>query len=403
MWKLGIDIAKHKHNATLLDEQGKIVFRNLSFNNSNDGVEKLLDHIEKTGHSIKGITVVMEATGHYWMLLYHHLVELGFDVKLVNPIVTKARRNMAVRGSKTDSADSLMLAKLLFEQDIKISAVPYENQDKLRNLTRLRFECCKQTIAEKLKLIALLDVVFPEYKKLFSDVFSRSSLELLKQFPTAEQLAKIDIRKLTALLKKASNGQLGNTKTKLIKNVARTSFALNCGKQILSLEIRMVVERLNLILDHIKELEKLIAAIMIDEQQLLKTLPGVGDVWAPTILAEVLPVFHPDRKDGAALVAIAGLDPKLRESGKSIGKARMSKRGSKYLRTAVMEAANVAANVSKDPMFRAIYEKQMNRGKHHKVALSHVAHKMLHVIFSMLKNKKQYEPNLTTGEKEKTK
>lgn len=394
MWNLGIDIAKYKHNATLLDEQSKVVFKNLSFGNSNDGIARLLDRIDETGHSRSSITVGMEATGHYWMLLYHHLVEQGFEVKLINPIVTKARRNVNVRGSKTDSVDSHMLAKILFETDLRVSAIPSKDQEQLRHLARLRFECCQQTIAEKQHLIALLDVVFPEYKDLFSDIFSRTSLELLRQYPTADQLAKIDLRKLTTLLKNASHGQVGRSKAVQIKNTASSSFALNCDRQILALEIRMLVERLNLVLEQIKELDRTISHMIVAEQELLKTLPGVGDVWAPLILAEILPVFDQERKDGSALVATAGLDPRLRDSGETIGKARMSKRGSKYLRTAVMEAASVAALVSGDPMFRAVYDRQKERGKHHKVATSHVANKMLHVIFSVLKNNKAYTPRL---------
>jgi len=132
------------------------------------------------------------------------------------------------------------------------------------------------------------------------------------------------------------------------------------------------------------------------EQELLQSVPGLGKVWAPTILAEVLPVFHPELQHGAKkLVAAAGIDVRLRDSGESTGNGKMSKRGSKYLRTAVMQAAAVAVNLLGDPLFTAVYERQKARGKHHTVALSHVAHKMLHVIFSVLKNKRPYTPILT--------
>ena len=72
----------------------------------------------------------------------------------------------------------------------------------------------------------------------------------------------------------------------------------------------------------------------------------------------------------------------------------MSKRGSQDLRTAVMQAADVAVFLAKDPLFKGIYDRQKARGKHHTVALSHVAHKMLHVIFSVLKNQRPYTPML---------
>jgi transposase len=395
MWTLGIDVAKYKHNATLIDENGRAVFRNLSFQNNLEGLNKLLERIRDTGQSPAGVTVGMEATGHYWILLFQHLTAAGFDVKLINPIVTRARRNITVRGSKTDAADSFLIARLLRETGLKVSAVPSDETEKLRTLTRLRFECNQEATAEKLRLTALLDVVFPEYKDHFSDVFGSASREILSQFPTAEQVARVDVRRLTSLLSKASRGQMGRQKAVELKNAAQNSFACIGSNQILALEIRMIVERLNLVLAHIKELDNQISGYLVEQQALLMTLPGIADVWAPTILAEILPVFNPDRKDGgAAFVAMAGLDPRLNNSGSHTGKAKMSKRGSKYLRTAVMQAAAVAANISEDPMFKAIYDRHIEKGKSHLVAVSHVANKMLHVIFSVLKNKKPYEPHV---------
>ena len=126
MWTLGIDIAKYRHNATLLNESGKAIFRNLSFTNDIEGLEILLSKISATGQAFAGIVVGMEATGHYWILLFQHLVDRGFEVKLINPIVTRARRNITVRGNKTDAADSLLIARLLREADVKISAIPSE-------------------------------------------------------------------------------------------------------------------------------------------------------------------------------------------------------------------------------------------------------------------------------------
>ena len=120
-----------------------------------------------------------------------------------------------------------------------------------------------------------------------------------------------------------------------------------------------------------------------------------GKVWGPTILAEVMPFFHPELRHGAKkLVAAAGIDPKVRESGAWTGKAKMSKRGSKYLRTAILQAAHTAVYILHDPMLTTIYDRQVARGKHHEIAISHVAHKMLHVIFSVLKNERPYTPML---------
>lgn len=399
MWTLGIDIAKRRHNATLLDAEGKVVFRNFSFAHSHQGVNGFAAKLAATGQSPAGILIGMEATGHYWMVLFQRLTELGYKVLVINPIVTAARRNVTIRGSKTDAVDSYLIAQLLREDSLSVSAIPEENIRHLRDLTRLRFECAQAAMAEKQRLVALLDLVFPEYAQHFSDIFGATSREVLAQFPTAQMLVKVDIRRLTRVLREASRGRMGRPHAERLRRAARTSFALTGDTDSLALEVRFIVERINLLLDQIAELTKRFAQFLPAEQKLLQSIPGLGKVWAPTVLAEVLPVFHPELKTGARkLVAAAGIDPRLRESGESSGKTRMSKRGSKYLRTAIIQAAESAVFTARDPLFKGVYERQRARGKHHTVALSHVAHKMLHVIFSVLKNRQPYTPHIAAAE-----
>ncbi|RLF03500.1 MAG: IS110 family transposase [Thermoprotei archaeon] len=396
MWTLGIDVAKRRHHATLLDEEGHAVFRNVSFAHSRQGLEGFLERLAATGQSPRGIRVGMEATGHYWMVLFQRLTQAGYTVCVINPLVTAARRNVTIRGTKTDAVDAFLIAKVLREENPKVSAIPAEDVQRLRDLTRLRFECAQAAMAEKQRLAALLDLAFPEYGEHFSDIFGTASREVLAEFPTAEDLAKVDIWRLTRLLREASRGRLGRPKAERLKKAARESFALVGNTDALALEIRFVVERLNLLIEQIAQLDKRLGQFLPEEQELLQSIPGLGLVWAPTILAEVLPVFHPELKDGAKkFVAAAGIDVRLHESGEAASRGNMSKRGSKYLRTAVMQAAETAVFLAKDPLFVAVYERQKARGKHHTVALSHVAHKMLHVIFSVLKNQLAYTPMLS--------
>ena len=395
MWTLGIDIAKRKHVAALLDDNGKRVFKNFSFTNTMEGVNRLLDRINQVGFSTKNLLIGMEATGHYWMILYHYLSSAGFQVRLINPLMTAARRNAGIRGTKTDSVDAELIANILREADPKFSAVPDDEVRQLRNLTRLRYECSQTFVAEKQRLIGLLDLVFPEYSDHFSDIFGAASRQLLAQYSTAEDIKKIDIRKLTRILKEASKGHMGREHAQRLKSAAKNSFSLSASNLSFALEIKFLVQRMNILLQQIEELEKQAKKYMKKNQKLLQTIPGIGPVWAPTILAEVLPVFHPEEKNGARkLVAAAGLDVRLNESGQYKGKGKMSKRGSRYLRTAAIQAAEVAALVAKDPMFRTVYEKQKAKGKKHLVAISHVANKLLHVVFSVLKNQKPYEVRL---------
>jgi len=226
MLSLGIDVAKRRHNATLLDEKGQSVFRNFSFAHSKPGIESLLKKLQDTGQGPLEIMVGMEATGHYWMVLFQHLNKAGYQVVVINPIVTSARRNVTIRGSKTDSIDSALIAQLLRESNLRVSAVPEENLRVLRDMTRLRYECSHAAIKEKQRLIALLDLAFPEYRDYFTDIFSSTSRELLIHFPTAEQIARVDLKSLTKLLTKASYGRMGREHAKALKEAARASFSL---------------------------------------------------------------------------------------------------------------------------------------------------------------------------------
>ena len=395
MWTAGIDVAKRSHTATLLDEQGRTVFRKVRFPQSREGFDAFLARLADTKQATAGIRIGMEATGHYWTLLYEYLSRAGYDVVVINPLVTAARRNATIRGIKTDPVDADLIANVLREENLKVSAIPEKDVAALRDLTRLRYDCAQAATAEKQRLIALMDVAFPEYAEHFGDLFGAASLQLLAAFPTADALGKVDVRRLTSMMTKASRGRFGRTKAEEIKQSARRSLAWGAHREQLAIEIRFLVERLNLLLRQIEDLDKRFAKFLPDRQALLTSLPGIGKVWGPTILAEIMPFFHPELRHGAKkLVAAAGIDPKVRESGAWTGKAKMSKRGSKYLRTAILQAAHTAVYGSHDPMFTAIYDLQVARGKHHEVALSHVAHKMLHVIFSVLKNERPYTPML---------
>jgi len=158
------------------------------------------------------------------MIRYHFLSNAGFQVRLINPLMTAARRNAGIRGTKTDSVDAELIAIILREADLKFSAVPDDEVRQLRNLTRLRYECSQTFVAEKQRLIGLLNLVFPEYNEHFSDIFGAASRQLLAQYPTAEDIKKIDVRKLTRILKEAGKGRMGREHAQRLKTAAKKLF-----------------------------------------------------------------------------------------------------------------------------------------------------------------------------------
>ena len=226
-------------------------------------------------------------------------------------------------------------------------------------------------------------------------------------------IAKLDLDRLTQLLHKASRHRLGPADARRIQATAARSCGLTQALDAYQLHIQMLVEQLRHLEKQVNVLDTQIQAILSQQAQQaaeegppsesilahqvqrLQTISGIGQTLGPQILAEVGEVGRLEGPDPAKqVVALAGIDPKVRTSGKFKGHVKMSKRGSPYLRDALMQAAFGAVFNKQDPMFTAIYARQKARGKHHWIALSHVANKMARVVYAVLKNDRAYVPIL---------
>jgi len=123
-------------------------------------------------------------------------------------------------------------------------------------------------------------------------------------------------------------------------------------------------------------------------KKLLMTIPGVGETIAATLLAEIETIER--FKDANKLVAYAGLDPRVRQSGVSLNRnAKLTKRGSPYLRQSAYIAAYIAAR--HDPELKEYFEKKMNEGKRYKEATVATARKILYRVYAVWKRRTPYE------------
>lgn len=392
---LGIDIGKKNHVACLMNDKGEVVGKPLTFVATSIGRQQLETHLNNfiDHKDYPFVTVGFEATGHYWIGLYLQMKEMGFPVSVLNPLEVKAFRNEGIRGSKTDAIDAVKIAKLLRFGDYREAHVPSADLFSLRQLTRLRGDLVQMMGQLKQKSIAVLDQVFPEYESLFSDMFGTTSTVLLSQANTPEAITALSTTRLTNLLRKASRGRFGKEKAETIKTAATDTMGITMGMDAFSLSLDILLSQIDHLQTRIDQLDRGIAGYTKKLNTTITTIPGIGPTLAGVILAEIGDFDRFISKDGGEkLVALAGLDPKLKTSGQFEGKTKMSKRGSPYLRHALRQAAFIAVTVSKDPMFTKIYQKHIKKGKHMEVALSHVARKMVHVIYSLLKNKKSYAP-----------
>lgn len=381
---LGIDVGKSHHAASLINSEGDTIATLPSFANTASGFRKLLRFVSCHVSKEEELSVGIEATGPYWIPLCRWLREQGWEVVVLNPLKVASLRNYGVRGSKTDRIDSVLVAQALRWEGGPSTWQRSVETEELRHLTRLRSEMVKDRTRLALRLVSILDCLFPELLPLFSKPTCSSALAVLELAPTPQKALAVGEEKLTALLRKASGGKLGQERGQQIITAAQHSVgvpsaALEEALALLLAQIRLLDEQLTTLNQRIKGLYAC-AGLTFD------TLPGVGPVLAATFLGEFGAV---DRfKNATQMVAYAGIDPRLRESGKHQGQVRMSKRGSPQLRHAIYLAAQTAART--DDYFQAILQRQLERGKPKRKALGAVMNRFVHVLYAIWRDNRVY-------------
>ena len=384
---VGIDIAKRNHEASVIAQDGSVVHKAMRFANSQAGYNKFMDMVRGLSEPV---VFGMEATGHYWLTLYTHLRNDGFTVHVINPIQSDALRGMYIRKTKTDSVDSVIIADVIrFGRYCETSVEPGDLQA-MRELCRQRFYIIDMASDLKRKVIALLDQVFPEYEKLFSDSFGVSSMELLSQYTTPEEMLSVSSQQLADVLEKASRGRLGAEKAAEIQDAARNSFGIVMASSSFSLIIRQYIEQIRSLESSVDIFDTEIARLLSDFDTQLTTITGIGPTLAAVILSEIGGDIR-RFSSPAKLAAYAGVDPTVKQSGDFSGsRMKMSKRGSPYLRRAIWLASTVAA--FKDPAIHALYERKRAEGKDHMTVIGHVCRKMISIIFAVLRDNTPYVP-----------
>ena len=301
-----------------------------------------------------------------------------------------ALRNLFIRQTKTDKKDALIIAEVLRMGRYTVTNLPKEDIFKLKNLSRFYLEMMSNLLVYKQRLLQILDKVFPEYEKLFSDPLIKTSKELLKQGVLPEDLVSWDVGKLSRWLKRQSHGRLGDKKDREILDTAADSFGITLATDAFSFELRLLVEQIEFSQKQLTDLADKLAEMVEKLQTPLTTIPGIGRLLAACILGEIGDTrrFSKAKK----LVAFASLDATVCQSGEFLGtRAHISKRGSPYLRRVLWLAANVARRCN--PIFKAFYEKKLAEGKHPQVVIGAVAKKLCLLIHACLSKNEPFNPD----------
>ncbi len=381
---VGIDVAKEKHDCFIVDSNGTILEEVFTFENSRKGFELLLSRIPDSAP--ENIKVGLESTGHYSNNLISFLSESGFSLTLFNPLSTNLfRKAQTLRKTKTDKVDAKIIALMLHTDDSKpYSPVSYHYEE-LKSLTRHRYRLVGYRSKLKISVSRLIDFVFPELACAVWSIHQSSSYALLLQFSTPKSIASAHLTKLTTLLQKNSRGKYGKEKALEIRTLAESSIGSN--SQSVAFELQQTIRLVMNVQAEIDLLDKQIKSFMDLIDSPILSVPGISYTLGAIILSETLDITRFDSP--AKYLAFAGLDPSTHQSGKYVAKAAsMVKRGSVYLRWALMNAARLVA--MRDSVFKEYLRKKRTEGKPFQVAISHVAKKLSRVIFHLLSQNRKF-------------
>ncbi len=256
----------------------------------------------------------------------------------------------------------------------------------LKTLGRFRQKTIKQRTRLKIQLTSYVDEAFPELQYFFkSGLHQKSVYALLKEAPTPEAIASMHMTHLAHLLTVTSHGHFDKRTAQQLRALAQKSVGVS--DSAISIQITQTISQIELLDSQLKNVDSEMIEIVKFHDSVIMTIPGIGYINGGMILGEIGDI-HRFSSPGK-LLAYAGLDPPVYQSGKFQAKrTRMSKRGSKVFRYALMNAAhNVVKN---NATFEAYYEAKKSEGRSHYNALGHCAGKLVRIIWKMLTDEVEF-------------
>ena len=384
---VGIDVAKDKNDCFITNFDGEVLFKAFTIANNLDGFNDLYQKIVSVAEDITKVKVGLEATGHYSYNLLGYLIDKSLPTYVINPLHTNLyRKSLSLRQTKTDKVDARTIASMLMS-DVNLksySDISYHNEE-LKSLTRYRFDKVKERAKLKSSVSRLVCILFPELEKLVPTLHMASVYAMLSEFPGAKQVADAHLTRLTNLLSESSKGRYGKETAIAFRNAARTSIGSNMPAK--SLELKHTIKLIRELTSDIDEIEHEIKLIMDEINSPILSIPGINYRMGAMIIAEIGDFNRFDSPD--KILAYAGLSPSTYQSGQLDGAySHMEKRGSRYLRYALYNAAKYVCHW--DPTFAEYLAKKRAEGKHYNVAISHAVKKLVRVIYHLEKTNQQY-------------
>ncbi|MCW8645409.1 IS110 family transposase [Streptococcus macedonicus] len=376
MLYVGIDVAKNKHDVTVIDNTGKMVLKPITITNRKQGFELLHNTLKQLNQNC---LIAMEDTGHYALNLLTFLHQNNYQIYTYNPLLIKEfTKSLSLRKTKTDKKDARTIALKLLSDPNRALFMHDNRQEELKIMTRHMNRLKKHQSDWKVQYTKCLDIIFPELHQVVTK-HSDYVYELLKNFPSPDKMVTAGFDKLIEIKRLTAKHALDILKL-APDSIGTTSFARE-------LELIEIIENIQHYEKLIKQAEKKIDELMAELNSVITTVPGISNRLGSVILAEIrnINTFN----NPAQLQAFAGLEPAIYQSGQLDTRGKMVKRGSSHLRWALIQAAIKVARYS--PAFKVYFRSKLAQGKHYNVAISHVAKKLIRVLFHLLQNNEAFE------------
>jgi transposase len=372
---VGIDISKYKHDCFIITDLGEVINEGFSFTNNAEGFAMLLGELKLC--NADNTRIGFEATGHYGVNLKLFLEKNGYSFMEINPVFVKEYiKSQSLRRTHTDKLDPKHIAGYLMEKVYRTHQTSFYNLFSLKQLTRLRADLVGQRSHTLVQLTNVMDCVFPEFKPFFSKKFSATALYILAHYPSPEKIANMNVKSFD-ILRRKSHGKFSMDKFVKLKALAKNTVGMYTD--FYGIQIDTLLDVFSQLDCKVDALDKEIIAIITQMNPPTLSIKGIGAVSAAVIVSETGDFSR--FSNSGKLLSFAGLEPGYFQSGQSEYNGHMVKHGSAHLRCAIMNCARAIR--LHNEVFAAYYYKKIAEGKDHEVALSHVAKKLVRLIYTL--------------------
>ena len=376
LYFVGIDISKYKHDCCIISAADQKVVSKFTFKNDKAGFEQLLIVFNSLSNP-EDIRIGFESTAHYALNLELFLENAHHSFMEVNPVLIKEyKKSTSLRRTKTDSIDCESIARWLMTVEYKPHSKGFYHAYSLKSLTRLRDRLIRQRSFYLVKITNVLDHTFPEFKPFFNERFSKTALYLLENYGSAEKMARMNAVSYDKL-RSISRGKFSPQQFLQLKELATNTVGVN--NSIFDVELNSLLALYKSLVKEISTLEGEINRLIEEVHPHYMSVPGIGPISAAVIYSEYGDISN--FSNPGQMLAFAGIEPGINESGTESHAGRMVKRGSSQLRYVLINCC--LPLIRFDMTFATYYAKKRGEGKPHRVAITHVAKKLVRVIYAL--------------------